>query len=227
MASLFTAVLALTSQMSVERNKYKEVSVDIYLSQKGWHEPNDRMLVWMSTQNNAFTMLPKCAGSVTKGNVDALGLRAPNPADGGDPSDVPEPYVWRTLRAKLGAGATTVSVCAALQTGAGAEALYLDNVALHEQSTAGTCSPLGKDVLGFTQGASGNGACKPVVVDDSSPQSPSLEPVTVIIIAIVIVAVILIILGLYFCIVRWLRFRRSDSADRTKASIIVSDDGES
>ena len=147
--------------MSVDQNKYKEVSVDIYLSQKGWHEPNDRMLVWMSTQNNAFTMLPKCAGSVTKGNVDALGLRAPNPADGGDPSDVPEPYVWRTLRAKLGAGATTVSVCAALQTGAGAEALYLDNVALHEQSTAGTCSPLGKDLLGFTRGASGNGACKP------------------------------------------------------------------
>ena len=147
--------------MSVDPNKYKEVSVDIYLSQKGWHEPNDRMLVWMSTQNNAFTMLPKCAGSVTKGNVDALGLRAPNPADGGDPSDVPEPYVWRTLRAKLGAGATTVSVCAALQTGAGAEALYLDNVALHEQSTAGTCSPLGGDVLGFTRGASGNAACKP------------------------------------------------------------------
>ena len=158
---LFTAVLTLTSQMSVERNKYKEVSVDIYLSQKGWHGLKDRMLVWMSTQNNAFTMLPKCAGSVTKGNVDALGLRAPNPADGGDPSDVPEPYVWRTLRAKLGAGATTVSVCAALQTGAGAEALYLDNVALHEQSTAGTCSPLGRDVLGFTRGASGNGACKP------------------------------------------------------------------
>ena len=141
-------------QIPVDTNKYQELSVDIYLSQKGWHGAKDRLLVWMSTPSGAFTMLPKCAESVTKLNVDSLGLRAPNPSVGGDPSDVPEPYEWRTLRAKLGAGSSTVSVCAALQTGAGAEALYIDNVALRERSTATTCDALGGDVLGFTAASS-------------------------------------------------------------------------
>ena len=140
----------LPLQMPVDTNKHQEISVDIYLSQKGWHGAKDRLLVWMSTPSGTFTMLPKCAESVTKENVDLLGLRAPNPSVGGDPSAVPEPYEWRTLRAKLGAGSSTVSVCAALQTGAGAEALYIDNVALRERGTAGTCGALGADVLGFT-----------------------------------------------------------------------------
>ena len=158
---------ACLSQISVDSNKYKDVSVDIYLSQKGWHGVKDRLLVWMTTQQGAFTMLPKCTASVSKANVDALGLRAPSPVVDGDPSSVPEPYEWRTLRARLGAGSRTVSVCAALQTGAGAEALYVDNVALHEESTAARCSALPGDVLGFTKAASAN-ACK-----GTSSSSPS------------------------------------------------------
>ena len=81
------------SQISVDSNKYKDVSVDIYLSQKGWHGVKDRLLVWMTTQQGAFTMLPKCTASVSKANVDALGLRAPSPVVDGDPSSVPEAHV--------------------------------------------------------------------------------------------------------------------------------------
>ena len=99
MASLSTAVLALASQMSVDQDKYKEVSVDVYLSQKGWHGLKDRMLVWMTTPRGAFTMLPNCTASVSKGNVDALGLREEVVAPWGatpNPHGSPPPAASRT-----------------------------------------------------------------------------------------------------------------------------------
>ena len=192
--------------------------------------------MWMSTPSGAFTMLPKCTGSVTKHNVDSLGLRAPSPTVGGDPSAVPEPYQWRTLRAKLGAGSSTVSVCAALQTGAGAEALYIDNVALRERGTAATCDALGEDVLGFT--AASDTICNAgqttftttlVTVNDAKPPSP-LDYRVEVAIGIIALVVLSILIGvgliLYFRLrkVKSLRkYENMESGNDHKVAVIVSD----
>jgi hypothetical protein len=83
---------------------------------------------------------------VDKHNIDRLQLR--DSANGtewtgahnapGDPAILADQYVWKTLTADLGS-VTSAKVCAGLQTGAGHELLWLDNMQL-VASTSGTAA---------------------------------------------------------------------------------------
>ena len=130
-------------------------SLQIYNAQAGWHEEPDRLRVWAETATGSVSMLPvdtdgSCVTEVDKHNIDRLGLR--DSATGsewtgannapGDPAILPDQYQWRTLSAELGA-ITTAKVCAGLQTGAGHELLWIDNLTLASSATAtSVCYPL-------------------------------------------------------------------------------------
>ena len=122
--------------------------VDAYLAQAGWHEEGDALRVWAETTVNggdqpgrrAVSMLPGCAHVATKHTVDMLMLRAQTATPGqpysytgppngdGDPAILPDTWKWQTLSLDLSADVRSVGVCAGLQTGAGAEEFFVDNL---------------------------------------------------------------------------------------------------
>ena len=124
----------------------------VYVAQAGWHEEVDEMRLWASvsrkgrdTEEIAISLLPGCAATATRHTVDTLGLRASTlsaaytgePMGVGDPSLLADRYNWQTLGVELGAVEdTSVRVCAGLQSGAGAEALYVDSFALRQGAAA-------------------------------------------------------------------------------------------
>merc|ERR1712196_643403 len=94
-------------------------------------------------------MLPKCTPTLNKHNIDVLGLRSsPKPGipytgtPGGpdDPALLVDSWRWVTLVAELGT-VERAKVCAGLQSGAGAEGLYIDNMRLSSKTTPMNTTP--------------------------------------------------------------------------------------
>jgi hypothetical protein len=129
-----------------------KASIKVYVAQAGWHETPDRLRAWVETSaTQSVSLLPRdtdgsCVTEVDKHNIDRLQLR--DSANGtewtgahnapGDPAILADQYVWKTLTADLGS-VTSAKVCAGLQTGAGHELLWLDNMQL-VASTSGTAA---------------------------------------------------------------------------------------
>ena len=122
-------------------------SIQIYLAQNGWHEEPDRLRAWVETNTGAVSMLPECVDEVHKHNVDRLELRvsvnqqewtgAKNQGD--DPALIDDGWAWITLTADLGS-VTSAKVCAGLQTGAGHEAVWLDDYKLTVAAAGSTAT---------------------------------------------------------------------------------------
>ena len=126
-------------------------SIQIYLAQNGWHEEPDRLRAWVETNTGAVSMLgpsgTECVDEVHKHNVDSLVLRvSANQAEWtgtknaeGDPAILPDEWQWITLTADLGS-VTSAKVCAGLQTGAGHEAVWLDDYKLTVAAAGSTAT---------------------------------------------------------------------------------------
>ena len=126
--------------------------LDVYVAQAGWHEEGDALRVWAETRTDAdvfraVSLLPGCVDVATKYNVDTLMLRAATATprqpyvyagaanEEGDPALLADTWEWQTLSVDLVGGVSSVGVCAGLQSGAGAEELFIDNMRI--QRTAG------------------------------------------------------------------------------------------
>lgn len=132
----------------------------LYVAQAGWHEAQDELRVWADVGvdygNRQVTLLPNCTAAATRENVDTLQLRkrsatpgrryAGSPMGEGDPALLDDAWEFSTLSTNLGPfhTPTQARVCVGLQTGAGAEAVYVDSLRLREaEAGAGAmeCAP--------------------------------------------------------------------------------------
>ena len=132
---------------------------DIYIAQAGWHEAEDEVRVWAEVEGiGAYSLLPRCNSVVTRTNIDVLGLRNPGiqnltmgrgywqPGERGDPAMMADEWNFTRLTVRLGTvpANADVRVCASLQSGAGAEALYIRSFSLevsNNMSTPAQCTP--------------------------------------------------------------------------------------
>ena len=114
----------------------------VYLRQAGWHEEADELRAWAVIDGaRAVSMLPTCAAVATRNNVDALGLRRAaaasiphsvftgEPGTAGDPALLDDDWDWKELAVDLGF-VHNATACVGLQSGAGAEELFIDYIAL-------------------------------------------------------------------------------------------------
>ena len=113
----------------------------VYLRQAGWHEEADELRAWAVIDGaRAVSMLPTCAAVATRNNVDALGLRraaaaSPHsvftgePGTAGDPALLDDDWDWKELAVDLGF-VHNATACVGRQSGAGAEELFIDYIAL-------------------------------------------------------------------------------------------------
>eukprot|EP00746_Dinoflagellata_sp_MGD_P057520 gnl/MRDRNA2_/MRDRNA2_24772_c0_seq1.p1 gnl/MRDRNA2_/MRDRNA2_24772_c0~~gnl/MRDRNA2_/MRDRNA2_24772_c0_seq1.p1 ORF type:complete len:286 (-),score=50.96 gnl/MRDRNA2_/MRDRNA2_24772_c0_seq1:61-897(-) len=124
-----------------------QAKLDVYVVQAGWHEEADMVKVWVEVDDrSSITMLPECAADLNKENIDVLGLRHSRrpgvpytdfPGGADDPALLLDSWRWVTLVAELGA-VHTARVCAGLQSGAGAEGMYIDNMRLSRSLATNT-----------------------------------------------------------------------------------------
>lgn len=129
----------------------------IYVAQAGWHEDEDELRAWADVTPEAaatqhFSLLPNCSATVKRANIDTLGLRDSStpgvaysgaPSAPGDPALLPDLWQWRTLGVHLGAreSAAEIRVCVGLQSGAGAEAVFVDELRIREAHGESDLSP--------------------------------------------------------------------------------------
>ena len=89
----------------------------VYVTDAGWHEDVDELRIWADLGvGGQISLLPGCNDTATRANIDVLGLRGN----------------WSTLAAELGELDSTneARVCVGLQSGAGAETVYVDSLKL-------------------------------------------------------------------------------------------------
>ena len=120
----------------------------VYVAQAGWHEAADELRAWadLGDRSRPISLLPGCAPRATRENVDVMGLRS-SPAPGvaytgkafgeADPALLNDTWHWRTLQVDLGQVDSSVAVCVGLQSGAGAEEVYVDELRLLVNSSSG------------------------------------------------------------------------------------------
>lgn len=93
-----------------------------------------------------MTLLPNCSARATRETIDVLRLRGATATPGrayqgapfapGDPALLEDTWAWSALSADLGIVNRSVRLCVGLQSGAGAEEVYVDAMRLSPSQSA-------------------------------------------------------------------------------------------
>lgn len=166
-----------------------------------------------------ISLLPNCATQGTKHNIDVLNLRdsatpgqpyTGKPNHIGDPALLPDMYRWTRLGIDLGT-VNSARICAGLQSKAGAEALWIDNMVL-------TKNPSGNTTPGCTPAPATDYRNLPSCLTGKNNDKESFKLSAVLVAVVVTVAVIAVIVP-----IAWIFQRRRKASHATAYQTQMND----